>query len=353
MVWQLLKMDDETRKIIGPRLPRELSPVNPSLKAPFLFNVDPTVFTHAYMLMGNHPSRFGYDLSLYLSTVNTFFNRNPLQETIRIPHASQDAKKRLSEDFGVALASVFMVKAVNLKWPTISQIPMNNKLAKKRPDFEGFNAADQRYLFEAKGTTNPSNVETALGNAIEQVKGYPEEAERKFAIVSFFSTDSRLFDSATFVVDPPMPDIVPPDKETSMLLHYEKVLQFGGFSNGAVEYLKLLEKYLKEQREVQKEWEKSGVARYAAAPQSLPLTGAIQYESERAIQRVYQGIPYRGQIVSEQIGNQKYEIYLGIAEDKLREIQAFYNGPDDNYPEWHEGGTSAFSDGTVLEISVK
>lgn len=353
MVWQLLKMDDETNELIGKQLPPELTPVSNALKAPLLFHVDPLVFTHAYMLMGSHPSRFGYDLSLYLSTVNTFFDRSSTQETIRIPPTSQDAKKRLSEDLGVALACLFMVKALNIQWPTISQIPMNSKLAKKRPDFEGFNRIGQRFLFEAKGTSNPSNVESALGNAIEQVKGYPEEAERKLAIVSFFSTDPRLFDSATFVVDPPMPDVVPPDEETSVLLHFEKVLQFAGFTNSAVEYLKMMEKYLKEQRALEKEWEQRGIAPFAAAPQASVLTGVIKQESERASHRTIQGREYLGQLITQQLGNRTYEIYLGVSEDKLKMIQDFFNGQHEPSPEWHEEGVSLFSDGTVLEVRIQ
>jgi hypothetical protein len=349
MVLQLLKMDDDTRGLIGKHLPMELTPFSTALQSPYLFHIDPIVFTHAYMLMGTHASRFGYDLSLYLSTVNTFFNRNPLQETIRIPNTSQDAKRRLSEDLGVALASLFMVKALNIQWPTISQIPMNNKLAKKRPDFEGFNTAGKRFLFEAKGTTNPSNVETALGHAIEQVKGYPEEAERKLAIVSFFSTDPRLFDSATFVVDPPLPDIVPPDEETSVLLHYEKVLQFCGYANSAVEYLKLLGRYLKEERELYKE----GISHYAPAPEVTTLTNLIKQEGERFGHRVYKGRAFRGQVLTHEIGKKVCKIFLGIAEDKLFEIQNFFNNSGEPSQEWQDDGVSVFSDGTVLEVTIK
>ena len=225
-----------------------------NLEAPersFFLTFPPDIFIQAYVLLGDSPQRFGADLAFYLATVNTFFAKSPTVQTgfVSLVGISQtDTKKRLSEDLGVALSSLFMVEAFGIPWDTIAQIPLNSKLSKKRPDFECFDAAGNRYLFEAKGTTALASVDGALSKAIAQVKKYPEAANTKLAIVSFLSSDERLFPSQTFVVDPPsLPDNIPPTKRVAQLLHGEKVLQFAGLPQTAAAYLKALSVILKEE----------------------------------------------------------------------------------------------------------
>src|SRR5438876_6068448 len=200
--------------------------------------VNPAVFTHAYLLLGEHPQPFVSDLTLYLSTVRAFFERADAVGGINVPTgANSDSRRRLSEDLGVALAAFFMVEAFRLSWELISQIPQNSKLSKKRPDFQGYTATHQRYLFEAKGTTKLPTVEKTMSKALSQVKGYPESAEAKIAILSYLSADERFFPSTSFVVDPPaLPEELKPDAETSRLLHFEKVLQYAGLPQTAKDY---------------------------------------------------------------------------------------------------------------------
>lgn len=351
MVWQLLKMDEATISLLGNQLPPEISKVNSSIKSPLLFNVDPIQFTHAYKLLGANSSQFGYDLSLYLATVNTYFENSGEHQPLQIPQCSQDFKKRLSEDLGVAMAALFMVKAFNIDWRTISQIPANNKLIKKRPDFEAFDYSGRRFIFEAKGTTRPSSVETCLTNAIEQAKGYSEAAERKLAIVSFFSADSRIFDSATFIVDPALPDIVPPDKETSILLHYERVLQFSGLSQSAVEYTKELSKYLR------KKTKPTGTE---YLPTRLPdhrrskFWGSLELETERSQEKRYEDKRFLGSITQTNVGNKMFSIYCGVSEETLNAIGDFdprpLEAPTKTMPNKY---ISIFSDGTLLEITIE
>ncbi len=217
----------------------------------FSLTFSPETFLHAYALLGKNPQRYGSDLSQYLATVNDFFDRRATIQTAflsLVGITQTDAKKRLSEDLSVALCSLFMVDAFGVTWDTVAQIPLNSKLSRKRPDFEGFDIAGNRHLFEAKGTTNLAGVEKALIQAISQVKSYPEAAITKLAIVSFLSTDDRLFPSQTFVVDPPsLPDNIPPTKRVAQLLHGEKVLQFAGLPQTAAAYLKALSVMLKEE----------------------------------------------------------------------------------------------------------
>lgn len=200
--------------------------------------IDPAEFTHAYALLGASPLRFTTDLTLYLSTVRAYFERSDCTGGIEIPgNADSDAKKRLSEDLGVALSSKFMVSLFGLSWASIAQIPQNNKLSKKRPDFIGFTPNDTSFIFESKGTTVLSSIEKQLSKAISQVKEYPVQARSKIAIVSFLAADKRFFPSSTFVVDPPFPDIVTPDVDSARLLHGEKILQFLGLQESAAQYL--------------------------------------------------------------------------------------------------------------------
>ncbi len=244
-----VRIDASTEKIIpsSARLTKNLEAPERSFSLTFASDI----FIQAYVLLGDSPQRFGADLAFYLATVKTFFEKSPTVQTgfVSLVGITQtDTKKRLSEDLGVALSSLFMVEAFGITWDTIAQIPLNSKLSKKRPDFECFDAAGNRYLFEAKGTTALSSVDGALSKAIAQVKKYPEAANTKLAIVSFLSTDERLFPSQTFVVDPPsLPDNIPPTKRVAQLLHGEKVLQFAGLPQTAAAYLKALSFMLKEE----------------------------------------------------------------------------------------------------------
>ncbi|MBI5773761.1 MAG: hypothetical protein HZA89_08470 [Verrucomicrobia bacterium] len=214
--------------------------------------INPAVFTHAYLLLGEQPQRFVSDLTLYLSTVRTFFERADAVGGINVPAgANSDSRRRLSEDLGVALAAFFMVEVFGLSWKSVSQIPQNSKLSKKRPDFQGYTATSQRYLFEAKGTTKMQTVEKTMSKALSQVKSYPETAEAKIAIVSYLSADERFFPSTSFVVDPPaLPEEVKADAETSRLLHFEKVLQFAGLPQTAKDYVSTLSQRLREKHRI-------------------------------------------------------------------------------------------------------
>lgn len=211
--------------------------------------INPALYAHVYHLLGNSPTRFTTDLSLYIATVRAFFDRQQQAQLINMPNgANADAKKRLSEDMGVALASTFMAAAFDIRWETISQIPANSKLSKKRPDFQSYRRSDNAkpYIFEAKGTTVISSVEKSTTNALEQVKGYPVSAHAKLVFTSYLSADSRYFPSTTFVIDPPAlsSDFIDPD--VSILLHFEKTLQFSGLLKTSALYIKLLSKLLKD-----------------------------------------------------------------------------------------------------------
>jgi hypothetical protein len=227
-----------------------------------LMAFSPTVFTHAYQLLGEAPQRFGQDLSLYLASTKTFFERADVAGGIDLTgFGNSDSLRRLSEDLGVAFASLFMVKVFGVLWETIAQIPSNTKLSTKRPDFVSFNAGGDRYLYEAKGTTGLDSIESSMTRALGQVKTYPEQAERKIAIVTYLCRDNRFFPSASFVVDPPaFPEAVPATLETAKLLHLEKVIQFLGLFETAKRYVSALSLMLRERRKAElqeRDWQPS------------------------------------------------------------------------------------------------
>jgi hypothetical protein len=317
--------------------------------------LDPAVFTHAYLLLAEHPERFD-DISYYLSTIRTFFERSDATGGIVIPPgANPDIKRRLGEDLGVGLAACFMVNMFGVMWETICQIPQNTKLSAKRPDFEGFASVSERFLFEAKGTTALRSVETFLTKALAQVKGYPEYAAAKIAIVSYLSADERFFPSTSFVVDPPeLPQGIEPDYETARLLHFEKVLQFVGLSGLAKNYLEDLSSTLaREHREKARET----ISWYRREPPTrlrVLLANAINERlvslSDAPTEFANRDIIGRSLIDRES----RFELFLG-ADRRALEAGVKFVEPSEKLPtrtqatdtEW----ISQFSDGTLLRMA--
>ena len=314
----------------------------------YFLSFAPAVFLHAYTLLGNSPQRFGQDLSLYLSTANTFFDRGA---TSLVGHVSlvginiSDAKKRLAEDLGVALSALFMVEAFGVGWDTIAQIPQNSQLSKKRPDFEGFDGRNDRHLFEAKGTTVLGSVESALHKAIEQVKKYPEAANSKLAIVTYLASDDRLFPSQTFVVDPPaMPDSVPPTRDVALLLHGGKVFQFAGLPETAAAYIRALAKFLRS------EMTTSDVVAYAPRDATLYATFTEEMDRANLTERVVGNSTFVGRrIEMKDLGR---SIFFGVKRTHLDALTQMSSIEDSsgNSTDTLEQFVSIFPDGSCLLI---
>lgn len=315
--------------------------------------IDPTIFVHTYLLLGEQPQRFTQDLSLYLSTVRTFFERADASGGIAIPsNANSDSRRRLSEDLGVALAAIFMVEVFGLTWESISQIPQNSNLSKKRPDFQGYSSGSQRYLFEAKGTIKLARVESSLSKAISQVKKYPELAEAKIAIVSYLCADDRFFPSTSFVVDPPaMPENVRPEPETARLLHFEKILQFANLANTADEYTSTLSHVLREKGRSVLGIDSSSArsARLSARRQEL----IEQFEIERAtlVKQSALDVQFTGrQLTDDRSG---LTVFFGAGDQTLEagvSFEPFRRTLETRLIHSNNEVTSIFADGTILRI---
>lgn len=318
--------------------------------------VNPAVFTHAYLLLGEQPQRFVSDLTLYLTTVRTFFERADAVGGINVPDwANPDSRRRLSEDLGVALAAFFMVEVFGLSWESVSQIPQNAKLSKKRPDFQGYTPTNQRYLFEAKGTTKLQTVEKTMSKAMSQVKGYPETAEAKIAIVSYLSADERFFPSTSFVVDPPaLPEEVKPDAETSRLLHFEKVLQFAGLPQTAKDYVSTLSHRLREKHRI----DEGGTTSVARTRRIEGLQEDLRAEFvEESQPNVLETHRYRD---SEFLGRSsesavsKIKVFFGVLRQALDagvRFEASAQPPKTELTVAEMEVSSAFADGTLLHVT--
>ena len=312
--------------------------------------IDPLIFTHAYFLLGEQPQRFTNDLSLYLACIRTFFERADVEGGIKIPEiANSDSKRRLSEDLGVGIAAYFMVDVFGLQWGSISQIPQNSKLSKKRPDFQGYGATG-RDIFEAKGTTKLTKIEPALSKAIGQVKGYPEQAEAKIAVITYLSADERFFPSSSFVVDPPaMPEAVPPDESTSRMLHFEKALQFAGKPEAAKIYLRDLSLLLRESK--RENTVPDAFLPYYQPPKTTGIDRITISRTEPSHIEVVQayGFEFEGRTYH----SEGVTVFTGM-ERKTLEAGLAFTGPDtplQKFTEESDGAsTSVFDDGTLLRI---
>lgn len=324
----------------------------------YLFEFSDVVFSHALLLMGQNPNRFGYDLSHYINSTIFFFKNLNASPFIVLATGSSDFKRRASEDLGVGLSSLFMVKSFGLQWETISQIPQNKKIAKLTPDFLGFDKPGNRFIYESKGTTQPDKIETTMNKALAQAKGYPLTTSQKMSIVSYFPSGTKSFPSYTFVADPPAPiiNIFPPDISHSTMLHYLKVLDYSGFKNTTNIYRDLLRVQFKFDLKGDEEGpygfdsdriEADNLREQAVTSFNNELQTQTQFEWHRRT--------FYGRNITTRIGELPVNIFMGV------EPNYVYNGLKSHSEitsaenEFQEGATesvSTFSDGTVFRIST-
>lgn len=318
----------------------------------YLYTFNPLEFTHAWLLLGSYPSRYGSDLSPYLANTKDFFKRAPASPFLNLDFGSEDFKRKLSEDLGASLASLLMVESFHIEWQTIAQIPKNRTLSKNTPDFEGFTFEGDRYIYEAKGRTNPKSVIPAIEKANSQVKAYPEPAVRKLAIVSYFASDNRAFPSYAFILDPPMPDIIPPDKEHSILLHYIKVFDFIGFTQTKKTFTDFLRaKFTLESSEA----ESPSKAKWEKKIFSTKQKFDTSYSSEREnVERItYNEQSFIGRRLEAFVENEIYTFFCGINEALLNNFcrdMSVKELPKNTLDFGDEIKTSIFSDGTILQM---
>lgn len=318
------------------------------------FDFDATAFAHALMLMGQNKNRFGYDLSLYLNTAVYFFrNSRTASGLLVIDSGSSDFKKRMSEDMGVAISSLFMVHSFKLKWETITQIPQNKKISKMTPDFLGFDHNEEKYIYESKGTTQAQKVEQMMEKALAQSKGYPEKSIGKFAIVSYFPTSNKLIPAFTFVADPPISDFFQPNYYNSVLLHYKYVFKYIGLSNTA----QLYNSFLVEKFRLERQAPENNAFRII--PSTIGTERLIRQVRESFAQErlessvvLWRGEEYIGRYLD--VPDLNHRPYMGCNSEIIEQIvnleQNISSNENAQVIEGDES-ISTFSDGTMLKIS--
>lgn len=76
----------------------------------FSASIDPVEFTHASLLLAQHSEEQPRNIYYYLSTLKDYFTVNSKSAYLDFKGAPTDRKRKLSEDMGVGLAALFMVK---------------------------------------------------------------------------------------------------------------------------------------------------------------------------------------------------------------------------------------------------
>lgn len=320
----------------------------------FAFNFDPVVFTHAWQVLTKSPTGFGSDLSMYLAGTYDFFLRNSTSEALCLTVGTTDFKRRISEDLSVALASLFMVNSFGVEWNTIAQIPSNRNLSKLRPDFECFDSAGNRLLYEAKGRSNIASVIDAINKAVSQIKSYPESAIQKLAFITYFCSDERAFPSYTFMIDPQLPDTVLPDQDTAEQLHFLNVLNFGGFYESKKEYLSLLKaRFSLKSALAEGTVSKRLVNRVNNAKEAFTI--AFDQEAGTKKHYSYLGESFIIRTTELSAGSQTFKISAGIhSETKNRVLAEDSSRLLDRSEKilTADDGISVFNDGTLFMVSV-
>ncbi len=314
---------------------------------------DSLTFGHASLLLGQHPNRFGYDLSMYLSTLRLFFQRTGQGGFLTLASGSSDFKRRMSEDIGVGLASLFMVRSFRIKWETIAQIPQNRKLSRYTPDFLCFTNNGERFVFEAKGTTQSDKIENVMNKALTQSKSYSEDAQNKFAIVSYFPSSGKQVPPFTFVADPAISDILLPDQEHALLLHYIKALEYSGLRQSRAAYEKLLAAAF--------EIERKGKGTITSMHRSLWLRGevdkglaAYEAEIEKGDKVTWKNRVFVGRFLEAKNQGEEITVFLGVDKDLIRQTLSLE--PDVHFMagdrvEDEKQRASIFTDGTILMVT--
>ncbi len=359
MIKTFVNLDSTT---ISTALHNQIKTSNPLLSLVegnlYLFEFSDVVFTHALLLMGQNPNRFGYDLSHYINSTIFFFKNLNTSPFIVLATGSSDFKRRASEDLGVGLSSLFMVKSFDLQWESICQIPQNKKIAKLTPDFLGFDKSGNKFIYESKGTTQPDKIEATMNKALAQAKGYPVSACQKMSIVSYLPSGTKSFPSYTFVADPPAPiiSIFPPDISHSVMLHYLKVLEYAGFENTSALY----RNWLRVQFKFDLKEDKERIFRFdndRIEADNLNEQAVTTFNNELQTQSQYQwhGRTFYGRNTTTRIGEMSVNIFMGVEPDYVYNGLKHYNEirSRENELEERESETvSVFSDGTIFRIST-
>jgi len=312
-------------------------------------------FVHAFMLLGQDPTRYGVDLQDYLAPVVRHFEQRPAFrrpcDCIDLGFGTQDFRRRASENFGVAMASLFMVKALHVRWETITQIDIASRKRKKTPDFVGYSST-RGYLFEAKGTTSLQTLGKHIDAAKQQVNSIPRNGEGKLALVSYFCGEQKTFNPYMFVLDPPE-DTRLPEQEESTLWHHIHVLDFLGLHSSRTAFTDYAIVHSRMKSAVKSDYDRLS-RRLRAARDLVVQAMATDMEDLHDIDTPF-GM-FSGRDIAAISQGRKFSLFLGCRSDMVDPFSGASEdrGTAEDRLEEHEGEyLSMFSDGTLLKVRLE
>lgn len=210
------------------------------------------------------------------------------------------------------------------------------------------------FIYASKGTTNPNGLVSKIKKAEMQKNSYTGNSKSKFAFVSYFPNDSKIFPNFTFVSDPFVGETGFPEEWEVKMSHYIKTFEFCSL-------LKTLDKYkeLLMQKYKMKSYERGY---YFPTNREYIKYDLIQKELREIFIKEEKNLSTYQHEDMRFIGNKKryilddltYEIYLGLNSEIINSAlnlnysdNEFKNTLIENKKEI----ISIFSDGTILKIN--
>lgn len=314
----------------------------------YIFEFDETEFVHAFKLLGKNHTKSAYNIRYYLNNVRFWLSEMPYDPYLVIDSGDREVKKNASEDLGVGLSSLLMVKSFGVEWPTISPIPQNRKLSRFTPDYVAF-SGDEKYVFECKGTTQPHRISKIMGKALEQAKSYRGSAITKLAFVSYFPNNTKIFPTFVFVADPPLTNDLPiVDRWHALMFHYKKVLEFSNFEDTLSVFMDLLKEEVRMKISNEKESKKFEQLK-------IDLVEIFEKEIENLDKNEFYEKEFRGRLLDTQISNKPVRIFSGVAKNIIKRImnlETDFEFLENNLIDGETRKVSIFSDGTILDIQI-
>ncbi|HEX4142962.1 MAG TPA: hypothetical protein VHY91_05390 [Pirellulales bacterium] len=326
-----------------------IAPVD-SPESCFAFSFDEMDLDHACLLLGRNKERFGHDLRHYVRSACGFFQDTP-DGFVTMPDVGADFKRRFSEDLGVSIGTLFMVQAVRLRWETVAHIPGTKTLKGpgKTPDFVGFSVGGRKRVYECKGTTQPQDVDTVRHKAKEQLAAHREDDVRKWALVTYLPTSTKLIPPFLFVSDPPS-DLPNVSLDLCIGIHYSMVAEFSGFEQtlDALKALLTLRVQLSQYSSNGGEppWKVRGQYR----PLAEKLLDTYQAEQPRIRRTVVNGEQFIGVVRAITIGQQVTKVFTGVRVAQFEAVLQMLQQAPGSAPS--EGSQSVIA-GQSMGLSIK
>jgi hypothetical protein len=324
----------------------------------FSFEFDESTFLQAFLLLESNSDRFGDDLQDYLNSVVYRLRKIPYNEYIVIDIGDTGFKKRASECFGVGLSSLFMVESFKIQWQNICQIPQDRQLSRFTPDFLAYDSINT-YIYESKGTTDPSSISQKMKKALEQSKSYRFlGANNYFGFVGYFPNNRNNIPTSLFIADPPIDNAIHFDDWHVKMFHYKNVLEYSNLKQTLPIFINLLKEKirleLKQNQRNNGSLSDEDFREFEKLQKKLTTTFGNEYKILDKLE--YQNKEFIGKNFEFKYDLNVLKMFLGINSDIIKDIinlQSESNFLENSYHEENDKQISIFSDGTILQLEVK